>query len=111
MLFQREAPGLRPTGRPLEFLLRPGPRLVRRPNMITVFSRRRIRTQQARTMAIPLGILTGALLAAAIPSAAAQAQAAGQWQLTGSKATGHSNGSNTGFTQLPDGRVLAISGS
>jgi hypothetical protein len=79
--------------------------------MITVFSRRRIRTQQARTMAIPLGILTGALLAAAIPSAAAQAQAAGQWQLTGSMATGHSNGSNTGFTQLPDGRVLAISGS
>jgi len=37
--------------------------------------------------------------------------ALGQWQLTGSMATGHINWYNTGFAQLPDGRVLAISGS
>jgi hypothetical protein len=60
-----------------------------------------------KTLALPAGIL----LAVAIPGPAAHAQAAGQWQFTGSMAVGHSNWSNTGFAQMPDGRVLAISGS
>jgi hypothetical protein len=50
----------------------------------------------------------GASLAVAIP---AQAQTTGQWQSAGSMASGHNNWWNTGFAQLPDGRVLAISGS
>jgi hypothetical protein len=53
----------------------------------------------------------GALLASALAAAPAHAQAAGKWQFTGSMANGHSNWSNTGFAQFPDGRVLAISGS
>jgi N-acetylneuraminic acid mutarotase len=63
--------------------------------------------------AIPMtAVLTlGSLLAVAIPAAPAQAQTTGQWQSTGSLATGHANWWNTGFAQLPDGRVLAISGA
>ena len=34
-----------------------------------------------------------------------------RWQFTGSMATGHNNWYSGGFAQLPDGRVLAISGS
>ena len=79
--------------------------------MITVNSRRRIRTQRRKAPAIPLGILLSAVLAVAVHGAPAQAQATGQWQFTGSMATGHNNWWNTGFAQLPDGRVLAISGS
>ena len=66
---------------------------------------------RGKALVLRLGILLGTLLALAIPGAAALAQAAGQWQLTGSMATGHSNWYNGGFAQLPDGRVLAISGS
>jgi N-acetylneuraminic acid mutarotase len=47
-------------------------------------------------------------LAVAVTGAPAQAQATGQWQFTGSMATGHSN---THLAQLADGRVLAISGA
>ena len=53
----------------------------------------------------------GTLLTVAIPAAPAQAQATSQWQFTGSLAIGHNNFWNSGFVQLPDGRVLAISGS
>ena len=67
-------------------------------------------TRSTKALVVPLGILLGAPLALAIPGAA-RAQTAGQWQLTGSMATGHSNWYNGGFAQLPDGRVLAISGS
>lgn len=64
-----------------------------------------------RALAIPLGIALGTPLAAAVQSAPAQAQVASQWQFTGSMATGHNNWWNSGFVQLPDGRVMAISGS
>jgi len=53
----------------------------------------------------------GSLLAVAIPATAAQAQTTGSWQYTGSMAAGHANWWNTGFAQLSDGSVLAISGS
>jgi hypothetical protein len=62
-------------------------------------------------MTAAAALLLGSLLAVAIPAAAAQAQVTGQWQFTGGLSTGHSNWWNTGFAQLPDGRVLAISGS
>jgi len=75
--------------------------------MITVNSRRRIRTQRRKTLAIPIGILLGIPLAVAVTGAPAQAQTTGQWQFTGSPATGHNSGR---LAQLPDGRVLAISG-
>ena len=68
-------------------------------------------TGRGKALVFRLAILLGALLAFAIPGAATRAQATGQWQLTGSMATGHSNWSYGGFAQLPDGRVLAISGS
>jgi hypothetical protein len=57
-----------------------------------------------KAMAVPVGILLGG----AVLGVPAQAQATGQWQFTGSLASGHSN---TRLAQLPDGRVLAISGS
>ena len=57
-----------------------------------------------KALALPAGILLGV----AVLGVPAQAQATGQWQFTGSLATGHSN---THLAQLPDGRVLAISGS
>jgi hypothetical protein len=64
-----------------------------------------------KALVFRLGIPLGALLAFAIPGAPAHAQVTGQWQPTGSMATGHGNWYNSGFAQLPDGRVLAISGS
>lgn len=67
-------------------------------------------TGRRKALVLWLAISLGALLALAVPGAAARAQAAGQWQLTGSLASGHQNWYNTGFAQLPDGRVLAISG-
>jgi Bacterial Ig-like domain (group 3) len=75
--------------------------------MITVNSRRRIRTQRRRALAILAGILLGIPLAVAVTSASAQALATGQWQFTGSLAAGHGQAR---LAQLPDGRVLAISG-
>jgi surface antigen len=71
----------------------------------------RLRFIGRKTLAFPLGILVGTGLAVAIPGALAHAQGTGQWQFTGSMATGHNNWYNGGFAQLPDGRVLAISGS
>jgi hypothetical protein len=67
--------------------------------------KRRFRPVSATLMATAVAFGT---LALTIPAPAAQAQATGQWQLTGSLATAHSN---THLAQLPDGRVLAISGS
>jgi N-acetylneuraminic acid mutarotase len=63
---------------------------------------------RAVTAALMTTTSLGASLAVAIP---AQAQTTGQWQSAGSMASGHNNWWNTGFAQLPDGRVLAISGS
>ena len=79
--------------------------------MITVKSRRRIRTRKRTALALPAGAALSALLAVALQGAPAQAQAVGQWQFTGSMAIGHINWWNSGFAQLPDGRVLAISGT
>jgi N-acetylneuraminic acid mutarotase len=65
-------------------------------------------------LTIAASVLCGvasASAAEASTTAPAQAEATGQWQFTGSLATGHGNWWNTGFTRLPDGRVLAISGS
>ena len=58
-----------------------------------------------------LALPAGTMLALAVASVPAHAQATGQWQFTGSMATGHSNWWNSGFVQLRDGRVLAISGA
>src|SRR5260370_39901538 len=63
----------------------------------------RFRLIKTQIVAVPLG----ALLAVTALSAPARAQAAGQWQFTGSLATGHDN---SYLAQLRDGRVLAISG-
>lgn len=57
---------------------------------------------------ITAALSIGTLLTVATP---ARAQTTGQWQFTGSLATGHANFWNSGFVQLPDGRVLAISGA
>ena len=62
-------------------------------------------------LAVPLGIILGTSLAFTVHGAPAQANATGQWHFTGSMATDHNNWYNGGFAQLPDGRVLAISGS
>lgn len=72
-----------------------------------------VRRRLLAVTAIPMtaALLLGSLLVLAIPAAPAQAQMTGQWQFTGSLSTGHNNWWNTGFAQLPDGRVLAISGS
>jgi N-acetylneuraminic acid mutarotase len=64
-----------------------------------------------KALVFRLVFLLGVLLALAVLGTPAHAQATGQWQLTGSLATGHVNWYNSGFAQLPDGRVLAISGS
>jgi N-acetylneuraminic acid mutarotase len=66
------------------------------------------RFQAATATLITTTSLGALLLAVAIP---AQAQTTGQWQSTGSMASGHNNWWNTGFAQLSDGHVLAISGS
>lgn len=61
--------------------------------------------------------VTAVALAAAVTSSVllgapdSSAQATGAWQFTGSMATDHNNWPNTGFVQMADGRVLAISGS
>jgi hypothetical protein len=70
----------------------------------------RLRITARKALAFPLAILLSALLAVGVSAAAAHAQGTGQWQFTGSMANGHSNWYNGGFAQLPDGRVLAISG-
>lgn len=50
----------------------------------------------------------GAVLTVSLPGMPAHAAVTGQWQFTGSFATGHGNAN---LVQLPDGRVLAISGA
>ena len=79
--------------------------------MITVNTRRRISLPGRKALTLTLGILPGAVLAVAVQGTPAHAQTTGQWQFTGSMATGHGNFYRAGFAQLPDGRVLAISGS
>jgi hypothetical protein len=55
--------------------------------------------------AVALSLAT--LLTVSALAAPARAQATSQWEFTGSMASGHGN---TNLVQLPDGRVLAISG-
>jgi N-acetylneuraminic acid mutarotase/surface antigen len=64
--------------------------------------------RRRRLIGKALLISVGILLSVAGLGVPAQAQATGQWQFTGSLATGHSNAY---LAQLADGRVLAISGS
>jgi Protein kinase domain len=64
-----------------------------------------------------IGVAAGSVAAVALSGGHARAGASrdrgpvAPWQLTGSMATGHGDWHNGGFAQLPDGRVLAISGS